>query len=151
MRDHYFIWWTTEAANSPMSGYRAGMLYRDCIPAGLTSREGGCRYPEGKASWVGDKGICDCADYLAGIEYLVFDKKKVTMAQLLEAMDANWEGHEDIRQMCLKAPKYGNDDDYADRLVRSRVAATPRRSCRAGPTRSPARSRCCSRVLLPVT
>jgi pyruvate-formate lyase len=114
MRDHYFIWWTTEAANSPMSGYRAGMLYRDCIPAGLTSREGGCRYPVGKASWVGDKGICDCADYLAAIKYLVFDQKKITMAQLLEAMDANWEGHEDIRQLCLKVPKYGNDDDYVD-------------------------------------
>ncbi len=114
MRDHYYIWWTTEAANSPMSGYRAGMLYRDCIPAGLTSREGGCRYPVGKASWVGDKGICDCADYLAAIKYLVFDQKKITMAQLLEAMDANWEGHEDIRQLCLKVPKYGNDDDYVD-------------------------------------
>ena len=61
MREHYFIWWTTEIANSPMSGLRAGMLYRDCIPAGLASREGGCRYPEGKASWVGDKGISDCA------------------------------------------------------------------------------------------
>ena len=114
MREHYFIWWTTEAANSPMSGLRAGMLFRDCIPAGIASREGGCRYPVGKASWVGDKGICDCADYMADIQYLVFDEKKVTMAQLLEAMDANWEGHEDIRQMCLKAPKYGNDDDYVD-------------------------------------
>jgi formate C-acetyltransferase len=114
MRDHYFIWWTSEIANSPMSGLRAGMLFRDCIPAGLASREGGCRYPIGKASWVGDKGICDCADYMADIQYLVFDQKKVTMAELLEAMDANWEGHEDIRQMCLKAPKYGNDDDYVD-------------------------------------
>ncbi len=114
MRTHYFIWWTTEAANSPMSGYRAGMLYRDCIPAGLTSREGGARYPVCKASWVGDKGICDCADYLAAIKYLVLEQKKITMAQLLEAMDANWEGHEDIRQMCLKVSKYGNDDDYVD-------------------------------------
>jgi pyruvate-formate lyase len=114
MRDHYFIWWTSEIANSPMSGLRAGMLFRDCIPAGLASREGGCRYPVGKASWVGDKGVCDCADYVAAIQHLVFDEKKVTMAQLLEAMDANWEGHENLRQLCLKAPKYGNDDDYVD-------------------------------------
>jgi len=114
MRDHYFICWTSEIANSPMSGLRAGMLFRDCIPAGLASREGGCRYPIGKASWVGDKGICDCADYMADIQYLVFDQKKVSMAELLEAMDANWEGHEEIRQMCVKAPKYGNDNDYVD-------------------------------------
>ena len=114
MRDHYFIWWTSEIANSPMSGLRAGMLFRDCIPAGLASREGGCRYPIGKASWVGDKGICDCADYMADLQYLVFDEKLVTMDQLLKAMDANWEGYEDVRQMALKAPKYGNDDDYVD-------------------------------------
>jgi pyruvate-formate lyase len=114
LRDHYFISWTSEIANSPMSGLRAGMLFRDCIPAGLASREGGCRYPEGRASWVGDKGICDCADYMADIQYLVFDQKKMTMAQLLDAMDANWEGHEDLRQMCVNAPKYGNDDDYVD-------------------------------------
>ncbi|MCX8032414.1 MAG: hypothetical protein N3B14_03325 [Thermoleophilia bacterium] len=116
MRDHYFLWWTSEAANSPMSGLRAGMLYQDCIPAGMTSREGAARYPVCRASWVGDKGVVDCADYLAAIKYLVFDKKKITMAQLLEAMDANWEGYEDIRQMCLKAPKYGNDDDYVDEI-----------------------------------
>jgi len=116
MRDHYFLWWTSEAANSPMSGLRAGMLYQDCIPAGVTSREGAARYPVCRASWVGDKGVVDCADYLAAIKYLVFDKKKITMAQLLEAMDANWEGYEDIRQMCLKAPKYGNDDNYVDEI-----------------------------------
>lgn len=116
MRDHYFLWWTSEAANSPMSGYRAGMLYRDCIPAGMTSREGGARYPVCRASWVGYKGVTDCADYLAAIKYLVLDQKKITMAQLLEAMDANWEGHEDIRQMCVSAPKYGNDDDYVDEI-----------------------------------
>ena len=51
---------------------------------------------------------------MADIQYLVFDEKKVTMAQLLEAMDANWEGHGDIRQLCVNAPKYGNDNDYVD-------------------------------------
>ena len=114
LRKHYFIWWTSEIANSPMSGLRAAMHYEDCIPAGLTSREGGARYKVCAASWVGDKGIPDVGDCLAAIKYLVLDKKKITMAQLLEAMDADWAGHEDIRQMCLAAPKYGNDDDYVD-------------------------------------
>lgn len=36
------------------------------------------------------------------------------MAELLETMQANWEGKEEVRQLCLKAPKYGNDDDYVD-------------------------------------
>ena len=50
MRDHYFVWSTTENANSPMSGYRAGMRYRDCSPADSTAREGGCRDPGGKVA-----------------------------------------------------------------------------------------------------
>jgi len=114
LRNHYFIWWSSEIANSPMSGLRAAMHYEDCIPAGLTSREGGARYKICMASWVGDKGITDVGDCLAAIKYLVFDQKKVTMAEILKAMDADWEGYEDIRQMCLSAPKYGNDDDYVD-------------------------------------
>ncbi len=114
LRKHYFIWWSSENLYSPMSGLRAAMLYEDCIPAGLTSREGGARYPVCKASWIGDRGITDIADDLAAIKYLVFDNKKITMTELLDALKANWEGKEDLRQMCLNAPKYGNDDDYVD-------------------------------------
>ena len=114
LRKHYFIWWSSENANSPMSGLRAAMLFEDCIPAGLTSREGGARYPVCKASWIGDRGITDIADDFAAIKYLVFDNKKVTMAELMDALKTNWEGKEDLRQMCLNAPKYGNDDDYVD-------------------------------------
>ena len=39
------------------------------------------------------------------------------MDQLITAMDANWEGYEDIRQMIINAPKYGNDDEYADEIA----------------------------------
>jgi formate C-acetyltransferase len=49
LRKYCYLAWTTEIANSPMSGLRVAMLFEDCIPAGLTSREGGCRYPEGRA------------------------------------------------------------------------------------------------------
>ena len=114
LRKHYFIWWSSENLYSPMSGLRVAMLYEDCIPAGLTSREGGARYDECKASWIGDRGITDIADDLAAIKYLVFDNKKVTMAELMDALKVNWEGKEELRQMCLNAPKYGNDDDYVD-------------------------------------
>ncbi len=114
LRTHYFIWWSSENANNPMSGLRAAMLYEDCIPAGLTSREGGARYPVCRASWIGDRGITDIADTLAAVKYLVFDEKKMTMDELLEAMDNNWEGRDDLRRLCLNAPKYGNDNDYVD-------------------------------------
>jgi len=116
LRKYMFLYWGTEIMNSPMSGLRVAMQFEDCIPAGLASREGGCRYPEGRTSWIGDRGLVDIADSMAAIKKLVFDEKKITMAQLLEAMEHNWEGYEDIRQMCLNAPKYGNDDEYVDEI-----------------------------------
>ena len=63
-------------------------------------------------------GLNTVADSLAAVKKVVFDDKKVSMAKLVEALKANWEGFEDIRQMCLKAPKFGNDDDYVDLVSR---------------------------------
>jgi formate C-acetyltransferase len=71
-------------------------------------------YPITTVMWIGDRGSTDVADVFAAIKYLVFDQKKATMAELLEATKVNWEGHEALRQLCLKAPKYGNDDPYVD-------------------------------------
>ena len=63
-------------------------------------------------------GFGTAIDSLAAIKKLVFDDKKISMAQMLEALDSNFEGNEDIRQLCLKAPKYGNNDPYADSIGR---------------------------------
>ena len=59
-------------------------------------------------------GPTDAGDSLTAIKKLVFDDKKITMDQLCRALDDNFVGHEEIRRMLLKAPKFGNDDDYAD-------------------------------------
>jgi formate C-acetyltransferase len=106
----------TEITDGPMSGLRCAMQYEDCIREGLTPKEGGARYPEGRTSWLGSRGVVDIADSLSAIKKLVFEQKKVTMAELLDALKNNWEGREDLRQMCLNAPKYGNDDDYVDEI-----------------------------------
>jgi len=63
-------------------------------------------------------GLNTVADSLAAVKKVVFDDKKVSMTKLIEALKANWEGYQDIRQMCLKAPKFGNDDDYVDLISR---------------------------------
>jgi len=39
------------------------------------------------------------------------------MEELIKALDNNWEGFENIRQMMIQAPKFGNDDDYADEIA----------------------------------
>jgi len=56
---------------------------------------------------------------LAAVKKLVFEDKRVSMAELVDAVKNNWEGKEDLRQMFInEAPKFGNDDDYVDLLAR---------------------------------
>jgi len=90
-------------------------LISDCIEKGICREEGGAHYNFNTGSYA--SGSTDAGDSLTAIKKLVFDDKKVTMAQLCDALDADFEGHEDIRKMCLEAPKFGNDDDYADEQV----------------------------------
>lgn len=66
----------------------------------------------------GPVGTVDLGDSLAAIKKYVFEEKRLTMGQLLKALEANFEGHEEIRKLLLGAPKYGNDDDYVDSIVR---------------------------------
>jgi len=60
-----------------------------------------------------DRAVIDAADSLTAIKKLVFDDKVLTMDELMNALDSNFEGEqgEKIREMCLNAPKFGNDDD----------------------------------------
>ena len=57
------------------------------------------------------------ADAMAAIRKLVFDDKKYTLEQLNEALKADFVGYDQIHTDCLNAPKYGNDDDYADLIA----------------------------------
>lgn len=61
-------------------------------------------------------GSSNTADSLSVIQKLIYEEKKLTWDELLKAIDDNWAGHERLQQMVINAvPKYGNDDDYADR------------------------------------
>jgi len=59
-------------------------------------------------------GMITVVDSLIAVQKLVFDERKYTMEELLKALRANWKEYEEMRQDFLNAPKYGNDDDYAD-------------------------------------
>ena len=79
---------------------------------------GGARY---NTNYLQGVGIGTITDSLAAIKYNVYDEKKFTMAELMRAMDANFEGEENAliyNLVSRKTPKYGNDDDYADSIMK---------------------------------
>jgi len=63
-------------------------------------------------------GFGTVIDSLAAIRTLVFEEGKLTMRELLDALDKDFAGHEAIRQLCLHAPKYGNNDPAVDQIGR---------------------------------
>jgi pyruvate formate-lyase/glycerol dehydratase family glycyl radical enzyme len=104
---------TMEQGNHPLGS----VMIEDCITKGLGPQEGGCeRYPGIISVGVGHRGCTDVADSLTAIKKLVFEDKKMTMVELMDALKNNWEGKSNVYQACLRSPKYGNDDDYADEM-----------------------------------
>lgn len=64
-------------------------------------------------------GNTNVADSLAAIKKFVYDEKRLTLEELIDALKINFEGKEELRHMLLnEAPKFGNDDDYVDNLNR---------------------------------
>jgi pyruvate formate-lyase/glycerol dehydratase family glycyl radical enzyme len=95
------------------------LVMDDCLERGLDITAGGARY-----NYTGPQavGLGDVADSLAAIKKLVFEENRVSMAELVEALEANFEDREPLRQALIhKAPKWGNDDDYVDELAREVV------------------------------
>jgi len=95
-------------------------LIDGCAEKGLDVTQGGAQL-----NFVTIEGVtfATTIDSLLAINYLVYDKKACTMAELIKAMKANWVGHEKLRAMALnRAPKYGRDDDEADALAQKVMA-----------------------------
>lgn len=83
-----------------------------CMESGKDCTQGGAKYNSygGTAT-----GLATIADSLTTIKYMVFDKKLCTATELYNAVMANWEGYEELRQQILaEVPHYGNNDPYAD-------------------------------------
>lgn len=91
-------------------------LVGGCLESGKDSNAGGAHY---NFLTVEGVALATAADSLAAVKKLVFEERSVKMDDLLKALAANFEGYESLRQTLLnKAPKYGNDDPYADQIAR---------------------------------
>ncbi|MGA1845458.1 trans-4-hydroxy-L-proline dehydratase [Deferribacter abyssi] len=88
----------------------------DCIEKGMDYNAGGARY---NSLYIQGVGIGTITDSLSAIKYHVFENKRFTMAQLMEMLHKNFNGFERERLILWnKTPKYGNDDDYADSIMK---------------------------------
>ena len=91
-------------------------LMDGCAERGLDINEGGTDW---NFNTMEGMGIATLADSVAAVKKMVFDEQKIKMSDLLDALHANYEGFEEIRQLLrFKAPKFGNDDDYVDDIAR---------------------------------
>lgn len=93
------------------------MFYEDCVASGKDVTEGGAKY---NGTGPQASGMATCADSLASIKQLIFDEKRCTGAELLDAVKNNWKGYEKLYAYVnsSKVHHYGNDDDYADELFK---------------------------------
>lgn len=92
------------------------IIISDCISKGMDYNAGGARY---NTSYIQGVGTGSITDSLSAIKYHVFDRKTLGMEQLLNALNSNFKGCEDVRKLLLnRTPKYGNDDSYADEIMK---------------------------------
>ncbi len=91
------------------------VLIDDCIAKGRDYNAGGARYNNSYVQFV---GIGSLTDSLSALRRLVYQERSLSLADFVKALDADFAGHEELRQRTLhKTPKYGNDDDEADELM----------------------------------
>jgi len=92
------------------------LLINDCIKNGVDYNAGGARY---NSSYIQGVGLGSLTDSLASLKFHVFDKKDISMDKFLDVLKNNFENSTDIRyELLFKTPKYGNDDEYADNILK---------------------------------
>ncbi len=89
-------------------------LTHDCIENERDVIRGGARY----TIWhVMGEAVANTIDAMAAIKRSVYDEQSITMDELLNALEADWEGYETLRaKLVARAPKYATDNDYADAI-----------------------------------
>ncbi|WP_187374417.1 pyruvate formate lyase family protein [Murimonas intestini] len=103
------------------------MLMSGCIPRMMDVSEGGADY---NTNNFGVSGLGTLIDSLYAIKYLVYEEKRLSLYQLIQILDHNFEGHEVLRQYILnRIPKYGTADkeimEFSARAAEDVAAALP--------------------------
>ena len=91
------------------------LSYPDCIENCKDYAWGGAKYNCGDGCMF--VGLADLVNSCVAMKKLVFEEKKVTMQEMLDALEHNFVGYEHIHKLCKEAPKYGNDIPEVDNMV----------------------------------
>lgn len=91
------------------------LTFKECIENAKDYAWGGAKYNTGNGIIL--IGVADLVNSVSAVRYLVYESGKVPMAELLKALDRNFEGFEEIEKLCREAPKYGNDDPMVDQIA----------------------------------
>ena len=92
------------------------LLMDDCVARAKPLVSGGVRYLAGTYETYGNTTV---SDSLVAIREIVYERKILSLRRLVEILDADFAGHEDLRQQLLRCPKFGNDDPVADEMART--------------------------------
>jgi len=92
------------------------ILIDDCIKNGKDYNAGGARY---NTSYIQGVGMGSITDSLSAIKFHIFDRKDISMRDVLRALEKNFDGFEALREKLSEdTPRYGNDDDDADVILK---------------------------------
>ena len=92
------------------------LLIDDCIASGLDYHAGGARYDTSYIQGVGIGSLTDC---LAAIRTHVYERGTLSMAELVDVLETDFAENDKLRLTLVnKTPKYGNDDEAADYILR---------------------------------
>ena len=112
-RDVQLHLWNRKITARETAYMHACLLMDCCIERGRGLHDGGVRYFGANVEGFGQTNTVNS---LAVIKKLVYEEKRLTLRELVDILDKNYEGYEDMRRLFLQVPKFGNNDPYVDEI-----------------------------------
>ena len=91
------------------------LTFKECIEKAKDYAWGGAKYNTGNGIIL--IGVADLINSIAAVRHIIYETRQTTMEKLLEVLDNDFEGYEELHKACLDAQKYGNDDPMADDIA----------------------------------